>query len=57
MRELSASDFGKRTMAVAAAARAQITEAIPLIEAMEGNPKRADAETVREALRKLQGLT
>ena len=57
VKELSASDFGKRTMAVAAAARAHIAEAIPLIEAMEGKPKLADEETVREALLKLRKVT
>lgn len=54
VKELAASNFGKRTMAVAAAGRARIIEAIPVIEAMQGKPKVADEETVRDALAKLR---
>lgn len=53
VKELGAWDRDKRTLAVAAAGRARIVEARPLIEAMRGDAARADAGAVDEALERI----
>jgi HEAT repeat protein len=54
LRELGASSFAKRTVAVSAAGRAMLREALPILEGMVGQPERADQDAVREALRLLE---
>lgn len=50
VRDLSAWDRDRRTLAVAAVGRARIASARPLIEAMRGDEARADRGAVDEAL-------
>lgn len=52
-RGLSAWTRDARTLAVAAAGRARLLEARPQIEAMRGQPERAEPEAVEEALQLL----
>jgi HEAT repeat protein len=54
LRELGSSSFAKRTVAVSAAGRALLREALPILEGMVGQPERADQDAVREALRLLE---
>jgi HEAT repeat protein len=54
MRDLRSWSRDRRTLAVAAAGRAQLAEARPLVEAMQGNEARADAGTVTLALDQLR---
>jgi HEAT repeat protein len=54
MRDLRSWSRDRRTLAVAAAGRAQLDEARPLVEAMQGNEARADAGTVALALDQLR---
>jgi HEAT repeat protein len=54
LRELGASSYAKRTVAVSAAGRAMLREAQPILEGMVGQPERADQDAVREALRLLE---
>ena len=53
--ELRAWTRERRTLAVAAAGRAQLDKARPLLEAMVGDETRADPNAVREALARLSG--
>lgn len=53
MRDLRSWSRDRRTLAVAAAGRAQLAEARPIVEAMKGNEARADAGTVALALDQL----
>lgn len=53
LRGLGAWTRDARTMAVAAAGRARLSEARPLIEAMQGKADRAEPEAVAEALQLL----
>jgi HEAT repeat protein len=53
MRDLRSWSRDRRTLAVAAAGRAQLAEARPLVEAMRGDEARADASTVALALDQL----
>jgi HEAT repeat protein len=53
MRDLRSWSRDRRTLAVAAAGRAQLAEARPLVEAMKGDEARADASTVALALNQL----
>ena len=48
--ELGAWTRERRTLAVAAAGRARLVEARPALEAMRGDPSRADPDAVEEAL-------
>ena len=50
VKDLSAFTRDQRTLAVAAAARAGLKEALPIIENMEANERRADPVAVRDAL-------
>ncbi|HEX3593511.1 MAG TPA: HEAT repeat domain-containing protein [Polyangiaceae bacterium] len=52
---LSASSRDARTLAVVAAGRANLSEALPLIEAMEPDERRADSGAVKDALMALRG--
>jgi hypothetical protein len=54
--ELSARSFERRTLAVSAAGRARLAEAKPLIEAMKGQPERAEPEAVDTALSLIDGV-
>jgi HEAT repeat protein len=56
LRELGSWDRDQRTLAVAAAGRARIAAARPLIESMRGQAGRADPEAVDEALRALEAV-
>jgi HEAT repeat protein len=53
MRDLRSRSRDRRTLAVAAAGRAELAEARPLVEAMRGDEARADAGTVALALAQL----
>jgi HEAT repeat protein len=53
VRDLGSWWRDRRTLAVAAAGRARLAEARPLIEAMSGNERLADADAVALALRQL----
>jgi HEAT repeat protein len=53
MRDLRSWSRDRRTLAVAAAGRAQLAEARPIVEAMQGDEGRADAGTVALALDQL----
>jgi len=55
VRDLGARSRDRRTLAVAAAGRALLHEARPLIEAMRGDERRADATAVDTALDTLRG--
>ena len=50
LRDLRSFSYTKRTLAVATAAQAGLVEALPVIEAMRGRPRRADADAVEDAL-------
>jgi hypothetical protein len=56
MRDLRSWSRDRRTLAVAAAGRAQLAEARPLVEAMKGDEGRADADTVALALDQLTAI-
>jgi hypothetical protein len=56
LRDLAAWSRDKRTLAVAAAGRARLQEAAPVIEAMLGEPARAEPQAVGEALAALGRL-
>jgi len=53
LKDLRSWDRHKRTLAVAATARARLVAARPLIEAMTGKPAQADPASVEETLRVL----
>jgi HEAT repeat protein len=53
LRDLSGWSRHRRTLAVAAAGRARLGEALPLIEAMRGRDDRADQAAVNDALTSL----
>lgn len=53
LRGLAAWSRDARTLAVAAAGRARLEEARPLIEAMQGKPERAEPAAVEDALAEL----
>ena len=53
LRDLSSWNRDTRTLAVVAAGRARVAEAIPLLESMRGQARRAEPEAVEEALREL----
>ncbi|HMJ52784.1 MAG TPA: HEAT repeat domain-containing protein [Polyangiaceae bacterium] len=53
LRDLRSWSRDRRTLAVAAAGRAELAEARPLVEAMQGDEARADASTVALALDQL----
>jgi hypothetical protein len=53
LRDLSGWSRHRRTLAVAAAGRARLGEALPLIEAMRGRDDRADQAAVTDALTSL----
>jgi hypothetical protein len=46
LRDLNSWSRDKRTLAVAAAGRARVAEALPLIRAMQGDERRAEPSTV-----------
>jgi HEAT repeat protein len=54
LRGLAAFTRDTRTHAVAAAARARLLEALPVIEAMQADERRADPAAVREAVMALR---
>jgi len=54
LKDLRSWDRHKRTLGVAAAARARLVAARPLIEAMKGRPGQADPASVEETLRVLE---
>jgi HEAT repeat protein len=56
MRDLRSWSRDRRTLAVAAAGRAKLAEARPLVEAMKGDEARADAGTVALALDQLSAF-
>jgi HEAT repeat protein len=56
MRDLRSWSRDRRTLAVAAAGRAELAEARPIVEAMKGDEARADAGTVALALDQLASV-
>ncbi|MBW2453017.1 MAG: HEAT repeat domain-containing protein [Deltaproteobacteria bacterium] len=50
LKELEAWTFARRTVAVAAAGRARLAQARPLLEAMRNKPSRAEPDAVEKAL-------
>jgi len=55
LRGLSAFTRDARTLAVVAAGRANLVEAVPLLEAMRGDERRAEPAAVQDALMALRG--
>src|SRR5262249_33538193 len=53
VRDLGSWWRDRRTLAVAAVGRARLSEARPLVEAMRGDDRRADAEAVAQTLEEL----
>jgi len=56
LKELAAWNRDRRTLGVAAAGRARLAQARPQLEAMRGDPERADPDAVDAALRELDAL-
>jgi HEAT repeat protein len=56
LKGLSSFDRDRRTLAVVAVGRAGLTEARPTLEAMAGDPRRAEPDAVAEALAALEGM-
>ncbi len=56
LKELEAWTLERRTVAVAAAGRARLIQARPLLEAMRHKPRRADPDAVEEALAALAAM-
>jgi HEAT repeat protein len=56
VRDLGSWSRDRRTLAVAAAGRARLAEARPLVEAMRGDDRRADADAVAQALEQLRAV-